>query len=180
MNEIATRQGIRPTAEEESQKAALSTELNQIRVGIVGLLARQKPTPADQERLAKLRTDRLAVEDQLSKLSIAISRRQLASLPEVQAALAADAALVLWVDIISRSRGLDEHWGCVIRSGGEPHWERLPGNGPEGKWIDDDIRLAAKLKKALASGSTTAADVGILAKAFRQQRLTPLTVTWRE
>ena len=55
-----------------------------------------------------------------------------ASLEEVQAALPPDTALVGWVDVKTRNRGVSLHWACLVAAQGDPTWVRVPGSGPEG------------------------------------------------
>src|SRR5262249_13199751 len=57
----------------------------------------------------------------------------------IQAQLAADAALVLWLDWSRKGEPGEAggwHWGCVLRRSGPPAWVRLPGSGPGGDWTD--------------------------------------------
>ena len=55
----------------------------------------------------------------MSNLAVALSTRELATLDEIQSSLKADEAWVTWIDVADNSGGLNEHWGCVLRSTGE-------------------------------------------------------------
>ncbi|MFI5457787.1 MAG: CHAT domain-containing protein [Isosphaerales bacterium] len=104
---------------------------------------------------------------------------QVARLNEIQAALAADAALVAWVDIAPAGPNAadpdGEHWGVVVRSRGVPAWIPLPGTGPDGLWTKDDTVLAARVRTELRTrpGAGTA-DLRPLVERLRTQRLEPL------
>jgi len=91
----------------------------------------------------------------------------------MQAALSANAALVFWLDVADRSGGVQEHWGCVVRRDGEPHWERLPGTGDGKAWTKSDIERAKELRTVL-SGAVSATEVQTLVHVVREQRLDPL------
>jgi hypothetical protein len=92
--------------------------------------------------------------------------RAVLPLADVQAALAADAALISWVDF----HELGEHWAYVVRRSGPPAWVRLLGSGPKGAWTDADDKLPRRLREDL----THHEDVDRLARALAAQRLCPL------
>ncbi len=105
---------------------------------------------------------------------------RIATLPEIQAALPADAALVAWVD--RRPRGPSEadpngeHWGVVVRSRGIPAWVPIAGTGPDGFWTNDDTGLAGRVRMELRSRpGTSTTDLPSLAKRLRSQRFEPLS-----
>src|SRR5262249_59637894 len=87
-----------------------------------------------------------------------------------------EAALVAWLGI--SGFGFEEHWVCLVRSTGEPVWERLPGTGPGGKWTRQDSDLPARLRFALtgdrATAPASAAEVTALARDLHAQRLAPI------
>src|SRR5262249_10072984 len=74
--------------------------------------------------------------------------------------------------------GIQEHWACVVRSTGEPVWERLPGTGPDHQWTKEDADLPGRLRFALtgdrATAPASAAEVAALARDLHAQRLAPL------
>src|SRR5262249_27615355 len=86
------------------------------------------PTQAHAADLERLLAQRQHLDQALAELAVRVSQREIAPLAQLQAALPADAAFLAWVDVAAR--GIQEHWGCVVRSQGPPHWERLPGSGP--------------------------------------------------
>src|SRR5262245_62238047 len=98
----------------------------------------------------------------------------MASLEQLQAALPDEAAFLTWVDVSDGSGAVQEHWGCVVRSRGQPHWEPLPGSGPGRKWTKDDRIRPLQFRDALAR-SAPAAAVEALARKLHDQRLAPLS-----
>ena len=173
-DETATYKGLTLTLDEQNHRINLTDRLAQIQPRLLQLVSKATLTDPEKEELAKLQVDRRAIETELSGLASRLSRRQLASLPGVQAALSSDAAVVLWVDLPNQG-DLLEHWGCVVRRDGEPAWEQLPGSSPKQTWTNADSVLPSKLREALASGSATAAELANLADQLHAQRLAPLS-----
>ncbi len=172
-DELAFRRKVTLTPDEQKEQTALNARLNQLQPRILQLLSKQESTDREKDELTKLQVERRTLEAKLAELAVTLSQRELSSLPDVQAAIPADAALVLWVDVSSRG-GAHEHWGCVVRGTGEPNWEHLPGTGTEKKWIDDDSALPTKLREALASRTASPADIDALAQKLNTQRIAPL------
>src|SRR5262249_45109161 len=71
--------------------------------------------------------------------------------------------------------GVQEHWGCVVRSSAEPHWQRLPVTGPNGNWSKEDDQLSSQFREALVK-SASASEIEVLAKRLHAQRLAPLSM----
>jgi tetratricopeptide (TPR) repeat protein len=93
---------------------------------------------------------------------------------QIQAALPADAALLTWIDFSAGPKAAEpngEHWAILLRSQGEPVFERLHGSGPGGDWTDQDYTLPQRLRTALQSPR---GDWRELARKFAEQRLQPL------
>ncbi len=149
-DEAAWRKGAVLLPEEESRRAAAARQLNQLAQPILELVAKQSRSEADAIQLADLLAQRRAHENELAELAVVVSRRELASLPDVQAALAPGDALVMWVDVTGRDGRFQEHWGCALGASGEPCWERLSGTGDDDKWTTDDSALPEQLKSAVA------------------------------
>ncbi|HJT34339.1 MAG TPA: CHAT domain-containing protein [Pirellulales bacterium] len=99
-----------------------------------------------------------------------VSQRELASVAELQAAIPDDGALLLWIDRNAWSDGAQQHWGCVVRSTGEPKWEQLPGTGTEQKWTYDDWDLPHKLS-ASAGGNASPSEIASRACQIYNQRI---------
>jgi tetratricopeptide (TPR) repeat protein len=141
---------------------------------ILALVSRSQRTDAETADLERLVAERRQLDQSLADLAAEVSRRELAPLTQLQAALPADAAFVAWVDAVRAGGLVQEHWGCVVRPQGEPRWERLPGSGPEDRWTGADTALPGQLQAALAR-SAPAAAVAALAQKLHAQRLAPLS-----
>lgn len=158
------------TRDEQTKRDALRDRLAKIEPQILRLTTRKEPTPANRQALDSLVADRRALERQLSDIAVTVSQRLVAGLAPIQASLPADTALVAWVDVVTDGDGLQEHWGCIVRPTGAPIWERLPGSGPDQKWVKNDKDLPDRLRKGLAGSR----EVASLAKLAYEQRLAPL------
>jgi CHAT domain-containing protein/tetratricopeptide (TPR) repeat protein len=99
-------------------------------------------------------------------------------LARVQSRIPDDAALVAWIDLHTAPGWTDpkgDHWACLVRNRGEPVWVQIPGTGPNAAWTDDDDRLPARTRRAIANrpGDRTA-DWRDLGRELVNQRLGPL------
>jgi CHAT domain-containing protein len=95
-------------------------------------------------------------------------------LKRVQKSLAADAALVGWIDWSGHAKSENpagEHWAVLVRSEGEPVCVRLTGIGRSGVWSKDDDELPGTVRGILHNPNLVHQDA--LAKLGRQ-RLDPL------
>jgi CHAT domain-containing protein len=173
LDQMALRRGLSLTPAEQDQRDDLRTRQATLDARILPLASRPQRTAADTAGLERLVTQRQHLDESLAELAVHVSQREVAPLTQLQAALSADTAFVAWVDVADRSGGVQEHWGCVVRAQGRPHWERLPGSGPEGSWTRADTDLPGQLRAALAQ-SDSAAEVEALARKLHAQRLAPL------
>lgn len=166
------RGGAALTPEERKEQTAIAEQLAILQNRVIVMATLKDRSPPQEEELKGLLAERRELDARLSKLAVDLSRRELAGQAAIQDALPDDAALVAWLDIPSSSQ-LSEHWGCVVRSSGEPHWERLAGSGELGTWTRADIDLPRELGPAL-SGVMPAAEIDALAARLYAQRLAPL------
>src|SRR5262249_3604071 len=93
---------------------------------------------------------------------------------DIQKALAADCALLGWVDTRPDPKAADpngEHWAVLLRAEGDPIWVRLHGCGPGRSWTDADERLPNDLIQALRQPKNAWQE---LARQLAAQRLGPL------
>jgi tetratricopeptide (TPR) repeat protein len=171
LDEMALRHGPGLSPAQQRQRDELRAQRAPLEARILALVRAPQRTDAETAEQERLLAQRRQLDRELADLAVAVSRRELASLAQVQAALPADAALIAWVDV--EDKGVQEHWGCVVRPQGEPHWERLPGSGPGGQWTTEDTALPVQLHAALAR-SAPAADCDGLTKKLHAQRLAPL------
>jgi len=171
LDEISLRRGLTP--EEQRQRDELRARRAPLDARVLAIASRPQRPDAENAELERHVAQRQQLDEALAELAVHVSQREVASLAQLRATLPADAAFVAWVDVADKSGGVQEHWGCVVRPRGEPHWERLPGSGPDGQWTSGDIELPAQLHAALAR-SAPAAAVDALAKKLHAQRLAPL------
>lgn len=147
--------------------------------------------PADAELLAarqQIKADERDIDRQWAALQIELGERYGAaagkslSIAEIQKTLRPQEAIVAWLDPTTAEKSADpdgEHWGCVIRSAGEPTWVRLKGTAANGQWDADDLELPSQLRLQLADSQPSnarAADVLELAAELAAQRIEPLEV----
>jgi tetratricopeptide (TPR) repeat protein len=173
LDEIALRRGIGLTPAEQQQRDELLGQRTPLEARVLVLVSRASRTPAESAELGRLIEKRQKLEESLGKLAVAVNRREVAALAQLQATLSPDAALLAWVDVSDKSGGVQEHWGCIVRPKGDPRWEHLPGSGPDRKWTKEDTDMPARFRAALAR-SAPAAEIEALAKRLHAQRLAPL------
>src|SRR5262249_60231986 len=68
---------------------------------------------------------------------------------------------------------VNEHWACVVKKDGPPHWVPLPGQGRNGAWTQDDDTLPARVRQSLGQRSEEAATDGAALRQLAAQRLAP-------
>jgi tetratricopeptide (TPR) repeat protein len=173
LDEIVTRRGIGLTADEQRQRIDLNAGRVPLNKRVLVLVSKSNRTAAENDALNRLIEDRHKLEESLDALAVEVSRREVATLAELQAALSDDAAFVAWVDVSDRFGGVQEHWGCVVRTRGDPFWERLPGSGPNSTWTKQDTELPGQFRPALAQ-SALASEFEALTRRMWSQRLAPL------
>jgi tetratricopeptide (TPR) repeat protein len=169
----------RPPAEQAKQ-AEISARLQQLDQRIEKTPTVKEPTPAQEQQRKDLLTHRRQIQDELDAFVHRLEQTygpvagQVLDRVRIQAALAADTALVGWLDLPGPPKAADlngEHWAVLLRAAGAPVWVRLRGSGPGGTWTEADTRLAADLRAALHAPR---GDWQPLAQRLRQQRLEPL------
>jgi len=171
LDQMALRRGRGLTPAEQRQRDELRARRAPLDARILALASRAQRTDAESAELEQLVAQRQQLDKSLAELAVLASQREVVPLAQFQAALPADAAFVAWVDAADGE--VQEHWGCVVRSKGEPTWERLTGSGPDKKWTKDDHNLPFEFRAALAR-SAAAAEIEALARRVYDQRLAPL------
>ena len=169
----SVRKNVGLTPSEERQCDDLRTERRALDARVLALATRAQRTVSDRAEKERLLERRQQLEGSLAKLAAVVSSGQVAALGQIQAVLPADAAFLTWIDVSDMSGGVQEHWGCVVRSMGNPQWERLPGSGPGEKWTKEDTAMPAQLREALVR-SAAADQIETVAKRLHAQRLAPL------
>jgi CHAT domain-containing protein/tetratricopeptide (TPR) repeat protein len=173
LDEMASRRGSGLKPADQSRRDELESQRTPINHSIFALVSQPKRTDAEAAELDRLIEQRKVLEKSLIELAVASSRRAVATLDQLRAALPADTAFVTWVDVADWSGGVQEHWGCTVRANGDPNWERLPGSGKDMKWSKDDTILGTRFHEALLK-SAPASEIEALAKKLHAQRLAPL------
>jgi len=173
LDEMALRRGLRLTADESVRRDEMSTSRSALEARVLALVTAPRRTAAEAAELERLIENRQQLEQSLGELAVAVNRREVASLKALHSALPADAAFLAWVDVFDQPGQLQEHWGCIVLSEGEPRWERLTGSGPGGEWSSEDTNLPLQFRAALAR-SAPAAEIEALARKLHEQRLAPL------
>jgi CHAT domain-containing protein/tetratricopeptide (TPR) repeat protein len=142
--------------------------LQQLDSRLLPLLALEKPSEQQKQRLQELSHERRQLLAALAREAGERAARRVLPLASIQKHIPADAALVFWLDVES------EHWACVLRHKGPPAWQRLPGSGPRKKWTRTDTVLPAQAYSALLAGAARSAERQRLLEALGKQRLMPL------
>jgi CHAT domain-containing protein len=168
----------RPQAERDKQ-TQISARIDRLNK-LIEKASAAKPTPEQdkqrQELLSQLRQayDELAAFDRQLEQKYGSIAGEVFPRGRIQEVLAADTALIAWLDIPGQLKAADPdggHWAILLRSSGDPIWIRLPGSGEKGAWTDADTQLPARLRKALQSSDSQWQP---LSNRLRKQRLDPL------
>ncbi len=184
LDELAARQDRRLTPAERARLRELTAELERL-----DKLAESMPKGLDIAERAK-RFEGLKHQRELASIALGELQTklvdvhgtlagQVARLDDIQAALPADAALIVWVDIPPAGPNAadpdGEHWGVVVRSRGIPAWVPIAGSGPSGLWTKEDTALAGQVRTELrARPGDGSADLRSPIEKLRAQRIEPL------
>lgn len=174
LDELTARAGAGLSAHEERDRAELTGRLNGIQARVLRLVTQPAPSEAERKELETLADERRRKEDALARLAAGLSRRQVADLKDIRAALDPETAWVAWVDVRSADGRMQEHWACVLHRTGEPRWEPLPGTGRKDEWTKEDGMLTGRLRAALRGRAATTSEIEALAAKVRAQRLEPI------
>jgi tetratricopeptide (TPR) repeat protein len=184
LDDLAARQG-RPLSDgDHRREEELLGRLQLLDRQLTALLAGKDRPEARQAQADRLRDERAEAQRRLDELEAELARMhgptagQVYGLARVQAQLPKNAALIAWVDLEDDPHPADprgKHWACLLRQRGAPAWVRLEGSGPGGAWTEDDTRLTAQVRDAVANrpSDVTAGWQGPAGRLYRQ-RLAPL------
>jgi tetratricopeptide (TPR) repeat protein len=167
LDDLAARTALPADAQADRRAAERAARLNALDNFLMPLLIRDNLDDAKRRRRDDLLKERAALDDEAARAAAEVSARAVLLLDTVQAQLAADAALVFWVDL---AKGND-HWGCVVRRSGPPAWVRLAGSGPGGAWTREDDRLPALFREDITH---TEGEIYNHIRRLARQRLEPL------
>jgi tetratricopeptide (TPR) repeat protein len=167
LDDLAARVALPADPQTRQRDGERATRLQTLDRLLTPLLTRQQLDDEQRRRRDTLLRERTLLDTEVAEAAAERSRRAVLGQAEVQAALAADTALVFWVDLPQTS----DHWGCVLRHSGPPAWVRLQGSGPDGAWAEADDKLQRRLRDSLDHGEP---DADRRAAALAEQRLRPL------
>jgi tetratricopeptide (TPR) repeat protein len=165
--DLAARTALPPDPPAEGRDRQRAARLEVLDRLLTPLLTPEKLDDEQRRRRDDLLQERSTLDTEAAGVAAERSRRAVLSVAEVQAALAADAALVFWVDLPKSG----DHWGCVLRHSGLPAWVRLQGSGPKGAWTEADDNLPRLLRDDLSHGEP---NTDRHARRLAAQRLEPL------
>ncbi|TMQ30358.1 MAG: tetratricopeptide repeat protein, partial [Planctomycetota bacterium] len=173
LDDFAARELLGSSPEQEQRRRTRAARLAELDRLLLPLLTASALSTEKRVDRAALLEERQALAAELDREAADQARRQVYSLERIQQKLPADAAFVFWVDWRNPSAADPGawHWGCVVRSVGQPAWERLPGSGPGHAWTANDDELPSRLGAALAQHSP---EWRSLAHRLAEQRLGPL------
>jgi Tfp pilus assembly protein PilF len=156
------------------QRLARVSRLDVLDQQIVALARSREPNP-EQAQLRDLTQQRTTLIAELAKEAARVNADEMFDLGKVQAQLAADAALLFWIDVKGMDKAADpsgEHWACLVRRQGAPTWLKLPGTGPDGVWTAEDDELPRRVAEALSKQAAEGAkDTLELTRRLHHQRL---------
>jgi tetratricopeptide (TPR) repeat protein len=172
---------LRRTPAEQLRQAELTARLERLDLLLAQLSSRDKLTAEQKKQREDLLDRRLQAQAELSRFGHDLESKygpvagKVFERKQIQATLPADTAMLCWIDLAPAGpRAADpdgEHWAVLLRSQGEPLWQRLHGSGPKEAWTEADTTLPGRLCTALHSpGGNWSA----LAEQLRRQRLEPL------
>jgi tetratricopeptide (TPR) repeat protein len=171
---------LRQSAPETARQTELTARLDRLDQ-LLGQLSIPGAKPAQQQQRDDLLERRRQAQEELTQFSHALENKygpavgQVLPRGTVQAALPDDTALIGWIDIPpvgpEAAEDNSQHWAVLLRSQGEPIFERLRGSGPAGEWTKEDTFLPWQLRAAVESPRGNWRE---LARRLQNQRLKPL------
>jgi tetratricopeptide (TPR) repeat protein len=174
LDDLLARQ-LAPGEPEQTEKGRQqAARLEELDRQLLPLLVKNQLTEDAATRRDALSRERQKWQAEIASEASQESRRHIFPLERIQRSLAADSALVFWMDDQAPPNAKDPgfyHWACVVRHAGTPAWVRLPGSGPDRAWIETDDKLPAGCRTALAERLP---EWESAARRLSDQRLKPL------
>jgi CHAT domain-containing protein/tetratricopeptide (TPR) repeat protein len=178
-DDLAAR--LRRPARELARQTELLKQLERLDQLLAQQLAIREPKAEQKKELDALLDRRLNAQEELTRFGHELEEKygpaegQVFERKTIQAALPTDTALVAWIDIAAADpKAADpngEHWAVLLRTQGEPVFQRLRGSGPGGAWTTDDAGLPGQVRTALVEHR---GGWQRLARQLAEQRLAPL------
>ena len=161
------------TDQEVAEMGTVRDRTTDLQSQILVLISKAERTADENTKLEGLLEDRREVSQMLVNSAVVASAHAVAGREQIQAAIGAESALMLWVDVSSSSGNVEEHFACVVRRNGEPFWVRLPGRGQQGKWTKDDDQLSAIVRAGLRT-TQPPSNLPERIQQLRNQRIEPV------
>lgn len=188
LDDIAARPAGKLSAADRQREREIQAEIRRLDVVRAVLNVKSSNKVERDKQLETLHIEQLALQAKLSDLqadlakNYGIAQGQSYDLARIQKCLAADGALISWLDIPGNPKAQDpqgEHWGVVIRQQGPPRWVKLSGTGEDNRWTPDDDQLGQQLAGVLANPANrplrhTAGQIRQLVIELKVQRMDPL------
>jgi CHAT domain-containing protein/tetratricopeptide (TPR) repeat protein len=177
-DDLAAR--LRRPAKELARQTELLRQLERLDQLLAQQLAIREPSAEQKKELDALLDRRLKAQEEMTRFGHDLEEKygpaegKVFDLKTIQAALPDDTALVAWIDIAAAPKAADangEHWAVLLRSRGEPAFQRLRGSGPGGDWTAEDGDLPGQLRTALVEHR---GGWRRLARQLAEQRLEPV------
>jgi tetratricopeptide (TPR) repeat protein/CHAT domain-containing protein len=172
---------LRRPAKELARQTELVQQLDRLDHLLTQQSATGKPTAAQERERDDLLERRRQAREQLNRFQHHLEETygpaegQVFDRHTIQIALADDTALIAWIDVAAAGpKAADpngEHWAVLLRSRGEPVFQRLRGSGPGGDWTDEDTNLPSRLRIGLVEPRN---GWERLARQLSEQRMGPL------
>jgi tetratricopeptide (TPR) repeat protein len=178
-DDLAAR--LRRPARELARQTDLLKQLERLDQLLAQQLAIREPSAEQKKERDALLDRRLKAQEELTRFSHQLEEKygpaegKVFDRKTIQAALPDDTALVTWIDLaVVGPKAADpngEHWAVLLRSQGEPVFQRLRGSGPGGDWTAEDTDLPGQLRTALVEHRDGCRR---LARQLAEQRLAPV------
>jgi tetratricopeptide (TPR) repeat protein len=150
---------LRRPAAEQARQAALSARLDRLDLLLEKAVAIQNETAEQKQQRENFLDQRRKAQEELDAFEAYLENTYGAAAGAVrdtsgiQAALAADIALLGWTDLAALGpKAADpngEHWAFLLRARGDPVCVPIRGSGTGGAWTEEDTRLPGELLQAL-------------------------------
>jgi tetratricopeptide (TPR) repeat protein len=178
LDEYSAGRGVKISDDEERERIALNQQIQALNGQVKACLEEKGIRQSSQSRLGPLLDKRRSLESELATLGARVSKRELADLSQVQAALPENVALIFWIDSTETRVASGDHWGCVVRSKGNPHWALLPGSGANNEWTQSDTELPQEFRLAITGdrdvSSASVKECKEVSDRLYAQRIAPL------
>jgi CHAT domain-containing protein len=181
LDDLSARHARRISDEDRRREQQLFAQLSRLDTLAERLVGRPAANPQQVAARGKLTQERIEAQaawsafEQHLQDAYGVAEGKVFDLGHIQARLAADAALVCWLDLKTQPKAASpkgDHWACVVRHTGAPMWMRIFGTGPDRSWTKADDDRPGQVRKLLSGGSSPGWQKPLAELA--QQRFGPL------